>query len=948
MSTIIPPEEPLTYTIAASTPHSGSYSPENILVENPGEQRSRWSGAYQGNAKQWIILRLESPTKITFGKFNKPHPCNVKEFKVYVGLTEESMTQVIQSGLKNTTESETFDVRHTNKAGAAFPTRYVKIEPLSAHGQSFHVSIWHVALRGISEPTYVERIAATYEEHREVTVLRHTLKYLRQRRLLTPFQTILERSDIQLENPLVTRLHESIVLQGDWERAENLLHSISDAGLFTEYLHSCQPQAMWKRVTGSDADGDVPSPRGGHAMCMDAENQLIYLFGGWDGRKSLDDFWVYNVREDKWKVLSHSTRHEPNAPGPRSCHKMVFDSKTGNIYLLGRLDDADVRNPIARSNIPATAPPPFVVQSSTVAGPPFIMQSSPLRQQFTPTPSNTGTPVVPPAAPRTYCSEFYRYQTRGIDAGKWVFLSFDTAASGGPPLVFDHQMAMDSEAQILYNVRLSKWKLLQPSDVNTSSPVIPSRFGHSMVLEPKAKQLYIFGGQKDEKYLSDMYVYDISSNTSTELFSNFTNCGGPDPCFTQRAVIDPLMKEIYVFCGLTRNPAGSSKNTVLRSSPCNWIFRYDSKPGKWYQISRHPDSPPDEVPVPRFAHQAVYHAPTRTVFLHGGNAGGLSALERERSTSANRNPDGNTGSARPTPSPPDEGPQPLAQPNPSIATVPATIATGSTQAPDQRQGTETPPTEMRLDDFWMMKLRRPDEEEVIRQAKFHIRRQQFREMCEEDPPVKALQFLQNEVSNVVDHKNAEEAETFRSLLTHLLAPSSSHSALPLPHPIRRRLSDVSSEGSWHSPSSSPSPKVRRKSRGEHSDDGSETWTSQLPGEGDDDEDVEDDNVTEVSYPVRGTAETLRGIIDPLEITAAKKAAAAAAPAGGRGGADDLEFHEDRQQRAMLKPVSLSSERYDQRMDVFNSLIKVVAEGQKEPVGDLLDLVNQDAIEWVDS
>jgi hypothetical protein len=68
-----------------------------------------------------------------------------------------------------------------------------------------------------------------------------------------------------------------------------------------------------------------------------------------------------------------------------------------------------------------------------------------------------------------------------------------------------------------------------------------------MVLEPKAKQLYIFGGQKDEKYLSDMYVYDISSNTSTELFSNFTNCGGPDPCFTQRAVIDPLMKEIYVY-----------------------------------------------------------------------------------------------------------------------------------------------------------------------------------------------------------------------------------------------------------------------------------------------------------------------------------------------------------------------------------------------------------------
>ncbi len=55
-------------------------------------------------------------------------------------------------------------------------------------------------------------------------------------------------------------------------------------------------------------------------------------------------------------------------------------------------------------------------------------------------------------------------------------------ASGGPPLIFDHQMVMDSDAQILYvfggrvvdndvavkysglysyNVRLSKWKHLQ-------------------------------------------------------------------------------------------------------------------------------------------------------------------------------------------------------------------------------------------------------------------------------------------------------------------------------------------------------------------------------------------------------------------------------------------------------------------------------------------------------
>ncbi len=67
-----------------------------------------------------------------------------------------------------------------------------------------------------------------------------------------------------------------------------------------------------------------------------------------------------------------------------------------------------------------------------------------------------------------------------------------------------------------------------------------------MVLEPATKTLFIFAGQRDDKYLSDMYAYDIATNTVTELFSNFTTSGGPDACFTQRAVIDPRLKELYM------------------------------------------------------------------------------------------------------------------------------------------------------------------------------------------------------------------------------------------------------------------------------------------------------------------------------------------------------------------------------------------------------------------
>lgn len=67
-----------------------------------------------------------------------------------------------------------------------------------------------------------------------------------------------------------------------------------------------------------------------------------------------------------------------------------------------------------------------------------------------------------------------------------------------------------------------------------------------MVLDPTSKVLYIFAGQREERYLSDMYAYDIKTGKAKEIFSNFSSAGGPDACFTQRAVIDPNLKELYV------------------------------------------------------------------------------------------------------------------------------------------------------------------------------------------------------------------------------------------------------------------------------------------------------------------------------------------------------------------------------------------------------------------
>jgi hypothetical protein len=67
-----------------------------------------------------------------------------------------------------------------------------------------------------------------------------------------------------------------------------------------------------------------------------------------------------------------------------------------------------------------------------------------------------------------------------------------------------------------------------------------------MFLDPPTSTLYIFAGQRDDKYFSDMYAYNLRTSVATQVCADFTASGGPDACFTQRAVGDVSEREIYV------------------------------------------------------------------------------------------------------------------------------------------------------------------------------------------------------------------------------------------------------------------------------------------------------------------------------------------------------------------------------------------------------------------
>ena len=193
-------------------------------------------------------------------------------------------------------------------------------------------------------------------------------------------------------------------------------------------------------------------------------------------------------------------------------------------------------------------------------------------------------------------------------------------------------------------------------------------------------------------------------------------------------------------------------------------------------------------------------------------------------------------------------------------------------------------------------------------------------MCEEVPPIRALNFLQNEVSSVVDHGNAEETEMFRSLLTYLLAPS-----VPVPtHTTEKKISmSTSSRHGRLSPShSSDSSSSTTTTALEHEDSRESSSRPKKRSRSDPDEGSESEVWTsEIADYSEGfgngsSSQRLRDMVDPQEAMIRGEDDRSGAPGDSH----------------------LTGARYSQRTEVFEYLLKFIVDSEKQPSDTLLDLV----------
>ncbi|KAJ3193739.1 Muskelin 1, intracellular mediator containing kelch motif [Entophlyctis luteolus] len=515
-----PVSQKLNYGVFAWSSHSAGYHPRHVLVNKPTDQSSRWSSG-SNNQVQYLTLKLDKIAvvqTITFGKYHKVHVCNLKEFKVYGGLTLNNMTELLHSGLRNDSEPETFSLKHKVN-DVVFPCQYIKIAPNLAWGPNFNFSIWYVELWGSGQPEYVDKVYRNFVTYRENEVVRLCLKHFRQRNYLDAFECLQNRTQLELEDPLLTSLHQSLVITGDFEASEKIIETAYSRNLFVEYVRDTCYKPEWRFIP-NESHSEKPCMRGGHQMCIDSEEGNIYLFGGWDGQKDLSDFWSFNLDGGPQLIFDH---------------QMIIDSQTQTLYVFG-----------GRTITPDTATFVFsglyryrirtnewtLLRSDTVQPTSAIQLKSRIGHSMLFNPITRELYIFAGQRNKDYLSDFYIYE---IDTDIVHEVSRDYSKQGGPDAGFTQRATIDPEIGEFYVLSgLQKER-------NTTHESVKNSFWCYSIKRGKWTRVY------------------HNENTGAEYWAKMKD-KEPCPRFAHQLVYDHVRKCQYLFGG---NP-GDSTNLNLR------------------------------------------------------------------------------------------------------------------------------------------------------------------------------------------------------------------------------------------------------------------------------------------------------------------------------------------------------------------------------------------------
>ncbi len=386
-----------------------------------------------------------------------------------------------------------------------------------------------------------------------------------------------------------------------------------------------------------------PSARYGHTMVYDSTNNKVVLFGGWDDTNRFDDTWVYDLAGDTWTQMNPVTK-----PSARQNHAMTYDSTNNKIVLFGgndgptRFQDTWVYN--IAGNIwtqmnPATKPSArynhAMVYDSTnnkivLFGGYDSYGYDDDETWVYDVVSDTWTQMNPTSKPSArslhamvYDSDnnkivlfggYYYDYTSHYDDETWVYdVASDTWTQMNPPtkpstrrhhdmvydsannkvVLFGGYTGISNDETWVYDVASDTWTQMNP----TTKP--SARVRHTIVYNSVNNKVVLFGGFDSGGYDDETWVYDVASDTWTQM-----NPATKPSARDQFAMVyDSVNNKVVLFGGYTSTSPYVNDET--------WV--YDLASDTWTQMN------PTTKPSARFLHAMAYDSANNKVVLFGGD-----------------------------------------------------------------------------------------------------------------------------------------------------------------------------------------------------------------------------------------------------------------------------------------------------------------------------------------
>lgn len=101
-------------------------------------------------------------------------------------------------------------------------------------------------------------IIYTIHSYKELETIKLCLKHFRQQNMMDIYYALQKKTQVEFEHPIISSLHQTLVVDGDFDKAEQMIRNADSSGVFQPYVQTSRYSPEWQRICAlNDGSSDI-------------------------------------------------------------------------------------------------------------------------------------------------------------------------------------------------------------------------------------------------------------------------------------------------------------------------------------------------------------------------------------------------------------------------------------------------------------------------------------------------------------------------------------------------------------------------------------------------------------------------------------------------------------------------------------------------------------------